>query len=111
MRISSNNSIIGGGEVPTSFPSYLLWWFDLCELGFPKYVTIWNKEIKPWFDQNLSKNNNECWDELVEFVHNNPVTNSQSVEKALKIICERLVCGTPRFASIRTSGRSVPNLC
>jgi len=100
-----------GKATISSFPTYLLWWFDLCELGFSKYVKIWNEEIRPWFVQKLSKETMECWDELTEFIHNNPVTDSQSAERALRTICERLVCGTPSFAQIRTSGRSVPHLC
>ena len=100
-----------GKATVSSFSIYLLWWFDLCELGFSKYVKIWNEEIRPWFVQKLSKDTIECWDELIEFVHNNPVTDSKSAERALRTICERLVCGTPIFDRIRTSGRSVPHLC
>lgn len=100
-----------GKATVASFPNYLLWWFDLYELGFSKYVKIWNGEIRPWFAQTLSDDSIQCWGELTEFVHNNPVTDSQSAKKALRTICERLVCGTPIFASIRTSGRSVQSLC
>ena len=100
-----------GKATVSSFPSYLLWWFDLYELGFSKYMKIWNEEIRPWFVQKLSKDTIECWDELTEFVHNNPVVNSQSAERVLKAICERLVCGTPSFEPMKTRGRSVPNLC
>jgi hypothetical protein len=100
-----------GKAIISSFPPYLLWWFDLCELGFPKYVKIWNEDIRPWFVQKLSKDTMECWDELTEFIHNNPVTDSKSAERAIRVICERLVCGTPNFVPIRTSGRSVSHLC
>lgn len=92
------------------FSTYLLWWFDLCELGFSKYVKIWNNEIRPWFVQKLSKDTLDCWDELTEFVHNNPVTNSQSAERVLRAICERLVCRTPIFAPIPISGMSIKSV-
>jgi|WetSurMetagenome_2_1015567.scaffolds.fasta_scaffold26128_5 hypothetical protein len=100
-----------GKATISAFPNYLLWWFDLNELGVPSYVKTWNEKIRPWFVQNLSKDNMECWDELTEFIHNHPVTDSRSAEIALTIICQRLFFGTPVFSQIRTSGRSVSNLC
>jgi hypothetical protein len=100
-----------GKATISCFSIYLLWWFDLCELGFSKYVKIWNEEIRPWFVQKLSTDTIECWDELTEFVNKNPVTNPKSAERALKTICERLVSGTPSFAPIPINGRSVPSLC
>lgn len=111
---SSESKLIdlkAGRATIVSFPNYLLWWFDLCEAGLSKYATMWKDEIRPWFIQALSGDTIRSWNELTEFIHNNPVNNSQSAKQTLTIICERLVCGTPIFDQIRTSGRSVPNLC
>lgn len=94
-----------------SFPLYLLWWFDLYEMGFPEYSTIWNKEIREWFAKTLPTENIKIWDGLTAYVHNNPVVDSQSAKLVLDFICRELLYGAPCFVSVRTSGRSVPNLC
>ena len=36
-----------GKATVSSFPTYLLWWFDLCELGFSKYVKFGTRKLDP----------------------------------------------------------------
>jgi hypothetical protein len=109
--VSKLAELKAGKATISAFAKYLLWWFDLYELGVPSYVKTWNEKIRPWFVENLQEGNMDCWDELTEFIHNNPVTNPRSAEMALTTICQRLFFGKPVFAKIRISGRSVPTLC
>lgn len=94
----------------TAFPKYLLWWFDLLELGFSKYVSAWQDEIRPWL-VNVMPDTLKRWDELTTFIHNNPIIDAESAKQAITVVCERLLSGVPTLEPKTTCGISVPSLC
>jgi hypothetical protein len=91
------------------FPKYLLFWFDLCDLGFLKYNSIWQNEINPWFID-VMPDTLRRWDELTTFIHNNPIINAESAKKAITIICQSLLYRTPTLRPKITHGISFPYL-
>jgi hypothetical protein len=93
----------------TAFPHYLLWWYDVFELGLSRYVSVWQDEIKPWFDRVMPETM-KIWDELTVYVHNNPVADAESANRVITVIFEKLLSGTPTLKPKKTSGISVPSL-
>lgn len=93
----------------TVFPKYLLWWFDLCELGFPKYVSFWNQEIRPWLTK-VMPDTIGIWDYLTGFIHKNPIIDSDSAKQALDLVFDVLLDGVPTLERKKTHGKSLLQL-
>jgi hypothetical protein len=81
----------------------LLWWFDIFELQLGDYPEIWDKEVKPCFSHTLPVTC-ESWDNLTEYIQNNPIDTPDAAEKALLIICEKLIQERPVISVMPTSG-------
>lgn len=96
----------GKGKI-SGFPQYLLWWFDLFELGHYPYVDYWRKEINPWFCEHVNESVMRTWEELTGFIHQYPVIDPLSAQRALTEICMTLLNCVPTFSPKRTSGRSL----
>jgi hypothetical protein len=88
------------------FPKYLLFWFDLFDLGFQEYISIWQAEIRPWFVK-VMPDTMKIWNNLTDFIHSNPIANKESAEKALIITFESLLSGVPTLAPKKTSDKSI----
>lgn len=104
------NALKDGFAKVSYFPKYLLFWFDLCELGFPKYVSAWQDEIRPWF-VNVMPDTLRRWDELTTFIHNNPIIDAESAKQAITIVFESLLSRTPILKPRPTRGRPFASFC
>jgi hypothetical protein len=92
------------------FPKYLLFWFDLYELGFSTYVSTWQNEIRPWL-VNVMPDTLRLWDELTTFIHSNPIIDAESAKQAIIFVFEKLLSGIPTLEPKKTFGISCPSLC